>query len=127
MAEMVQKSRMESMFGGIFKLGDQGAVAPSRRKAAAAASGGGGGPSQASASSMPAPESCGIDPIHSDACILRIRRSHLMQDALEEIGRQVRVRVHGRQAPKFSRDIFLTPPLPARPCRTSTTFTSPSR
>ena len=88
MAEMVQKSRMESMFGGIFKLGDQGAVAPSRRKAAAAASGGGGGPSQASASSMPAPESCGIDPIHSDACILRIRRSHLMQDALEEIGRQ---------------------------------------
>merc|ERR1712072_1300100 len=37
---------------------------------------------------MPSPENCGIEPSHPDACILRIRRSHLMQDALEEIAGQ---------------------------------------
>ncbi|QDZ25602.1 RCC1-like regulator of chromosome condensation protein [Chloropicon primus] len=96
MAEMVQKSRMENMFGGIFQLGDQGAVAPCR-KGGANRSHASEGPSQGASgsnagasdeSAMPTPESCGIDPNHSDACILRIRRTHIMQDALEEIGRQ---------------------------------------
>ena len=82
MHEMVQKSRMEQMFGGIFKLGDARAVAPSRKGAGTSQSG------ETQQDAMPPPEQCAIPPKHPDACIIRIRRSHLMQDALEEIGRQ---------------------------------------
>jgi alpha-tubulin suppressor-like RCC1 family protein len=80
MHEMVQKSRMEQMFGGIFRLNDSGAVAPSRKPTA--------GNKVSKDETMPSPEECGIVSNHPDACIIRIRRSQLMSDALEEIARQ---------------------------------------
>ena len=82
MHEMIQKSRMEQMFGGIFRLGESGAVAPSRKGMRGNAS------TKEDACSAPCPEDSGIAPQHPDACIIRIRRSHLMQDALEEVARQ---------------------------------------
>ncbi|KAJ9519970.1 hypothetical protein QJQ45_014702 [Haematococcus lacustris] len=38
--------------------------------------------------SLPAPAECSVPGSHSDMCILRVRRTHLAEDALEEIGRQ---------------------------------------
>ncbi|CAD7697676.1 unnamed protein product [Ostreobium quekettii] len=39
---------------------------------------------------LPRPENSGIPATHSDMCILRIRRNHLTEDALDEIARQHR-------------------------------------
>eukprot|EP00803_Ostreobium_quekettii_P007034 evm.model.scf_2582.1 EVM.evm.TU.scf_2582.1 scf_2582:2859-15247(+) len=39
---------------------------------------------------LPRPEHSGIPATHSDMCILRIRRNHLTEDALDEIARQHR-------------------------------------
>lgn len=41
-------------------------------------------------SQLPRPEHSGIPATHSDMCILRIRRNHLTEDALDEIARQHR-------------------------------------
>ena len=84
MHEMVQKSRMEQMFGGIFRLNDSGAVAPSRKGAGSK----GTHKDSRQDESMPCPEECGIASSHPDACIIRVRRTQLMSDALEEIARQ---------------------------------------
>ncbi|MEW5310744.1 MAG: hypothetical protein WDW38_002511 [Sanguina aurantia] len=43
-----------------------------------------------SSSQLPSPELCDVPEVHSDMCILRVRRSRLMEDALSEIGRQSR-------------------------------------
>jgi hypothetical protein len=37
---------------------------------------------------LPPPENCGVPPEHAEMCILRVRRNHLMEDALAEISRQ---------------------------------------
>lgn len=34
------------------------------------------------------PQHCGVPPTHQDFCIVRARRTHLLEDALEEISRQ---------------------------------------
>ncbi|PNH05535.1 Ubiquitin-protein ligase E3A, partial [Tetrabaena socialis] len=39
---------------------------------------------------LPTPADCSVPAVHSDMCILRVRRTHLVDDALAEIGRQVR-------------------------------------
>lgn len=36
------------------------------------------------------PSRCSVPGVHSDMCIVRVRRSHLVEDALEEVGRQTR-------------------------------------
>ncbi|KAG2436520.1 hypothetical protein HXX76_006818 [Chlamydomonas incerta] len=36
------------------------------------------------------PSRCAVPGVHSDMCIVRVRRSHLVEDALEEVGRQTR-------------------------------------
>jgi hypothetical protein len=38
---------------------------------------------------LPPPSACSVPAVHSDMCILRVRRTHLAQDALEEVARQV--------------------------------------
>eukprot|EP00873_Tetraselmis_striata_P010062 jgi/Tetstr1/430326/TSEL_020151.t1 len=37
---------------------------------------------------LPTPNACGVPERHQDHCILRVRRTHIMPDALEEISRQ---------------------------------------
>ena len=39
---------------------------------------------------MPIPEECGIAATHPEACLVRCRRSHLVEDALFEVARQIR-------------------------------------
>ena len=82
MREMVTRSRIEHMFGNVFTQGghSRGAVAPSRK--------GEGRRLPSEQMQMPPPEESGIPPHHPDACIIRVRREHLISDALEEIARQ---------------------------------------
>ncbi|EFJ48337.1 hypothetical protein VOLCADRAFT_81197 [Volvox carteri f. nagariensis] len=39
---------------------------------------------------LPRPSECAMPGVHSDMCIVRVRRTHLVEDALEELGRQVK-------------------------------------
>ncbi|GFR50165.1 hypothetical protein Agub_g12331, partial [Astrephomene gubernaculifera] len=39
---------------------------------------------------LPSPSECPMPGVHSDMCILRVRRTHLVEDALAEVGRQTR-------------------------------------
>jgi ubiquitin-protein ligase E3 A len=41
-----------------------------------------------SSGEAPSPEACGMPGTHPDACVLRVRRSHLVADALSEVARQ---------------------------------------
>ncbi|KAL3132600.1 hypothetical protein ABBQ32_009129 [Trebouxia sp. C0010 RCD-2024] len=43
---------------------------------------------RASSMNLPKPEESGVPATHPDMCILRIRRNHLVEDALDEIARQ---------------------------------------
>lgn len=43
---------------------------------------------RASSMNLPKPEDSGVPATHPDMCILRIRRNHLVEDALDEIARQ---------------------------------------
>eukprot|EP00879_Flechtneria_rotunda_P005191 GHRR01005473.1.p1 GENE.GHRR01005473.1~~GHRR01005473.1.p1 ORF type:complete len:1380 (+),score=526.24 GHRR01005473.1:240-4379(+) len=40
--------------------------------------------------SLPCPAECNVQGTHSDMCIVRVRRNHLVEDALDEIARQYR-------------------------------------
>mmetsp|Transcript_26937 Transcript_26937/g.75892 ORF Transcript_26937/g.75892 Transcript_26937/m.75892 type:complete len:1891 (+) Transcript_26937:162-5834(+) len=37
---------------------------------------------------LPTPQDCGVPERHQDHCILRVRRTHILEDALEEVARQ---------------------------------------
>lgn len=39
---------------------------------------------------LPRPADCQVQGTHSDMCIVRVRRNHLVEDALDEIARQYR-------------------------------------
>lgn len=39
---------------------------------------------------LPRPAECQVQGTHSDMCIVRVRRHHLVEDALDEIARQYR-------------------------------------
>lgn len=39
---------------------------------------------------LPRPADCNVQGTHSDMCIVRVRRNHLLEDALDEIARQYR-------------------------------------
>lgn len=39
---------------------------------------------------LPRPADCNVQGTHSDMCIVRVRRNHLVEDALDEIARQYR-------------------------------------
>jgi hypothetical protein len=39
---------------------------------------------------LPRPAECQVQGTHSDMCIVRVRRNHLLEDALDEIARQYR-------------------------------------
>ncbi|GIL57699.1 hypothetical protein Vafri_12863 [Volvox africanus] len=39
---------------------------------------------------LPCPSECPMPGVHSDMCIVRVRRTHLVEDALGELGRQAR-------------------------------------
>lgn len=39
---------------------------------------------------LPQPADCQVQGTHSDMCIVRVRRNHLVEDALDEIARQYR-------------------------------------
>jgi len=39
---------------------------------------------------LPRPADCQVAGTHSDMCIVRVRRNHLLEDALDEIARQYR-------------------------------------
>lgn len=49
---------------------------------------------------LPRPAECQVQGTHSDMCIVRVRRNHLLEDALDEIARQYRC-VHGGSWQRF--------------------------
>lgn len=59
-----------------------------RRSIARQASDGGAAVWRQGSLNLPAPEESGFPATHPDMCILRIRRNHLLEDALDEVARQ---------------------------------------
>ena len=37
---------------------------------------------------LPSPENCSVSPTHAECCVVRVRRTHLVEDSIDEISRQ---------------------------------------
>jgi hypothetical protein len=61
---------------------------------------------------LPRPADCNVQGTHSDMCIVRVRRNHLLEDALDEIARQYRCAgLEFQSCVVQIRTLYLTEPL----------------